>query len=101
MKLDLRGQVSIFVIIALLLVGSIIIVGILISKKEPKAEVHECETNSNCIPLECCHPKSCVSKMEKPDCSGISCTLNCEPKTLDCGQGSCKCIENKCKAVFN
>lgn len=60
-----------------------------------------CSSDEDCVPDSCCHPKSCVSNIEAPVCKGIACTMNCEPATLDCGQGSCNCVNNKCEAVFN
>jgi hypothetical protein len=57
-----------------------------------------CMTDSNCIPDACCHAKSCTNKENTPLCNGIMCTQVCEPGTLDCGQGSCKCTNNKCIA---
>lgn len=61
--------------------------------------IGQCTIDSDCVPEECCHPKNCVHKSNLPDCSGIVCTAVCEPGTLDCGQGECKCQENKCGAV--
>jgi hypothetical protein len=60
-----------------------------------------CETDSDCVPSSCCHPDSCVNKANQPDCQDIMCSLNCKVDSLDCGQGSCQCINNKCGAVFN
>ncbi len=57
-----------------------------------------CEKDSDCVPAQCCHPTSCVNKNYAPDCSGIFCTMECKPDTLDCGQGKCVCINNKCEA---
>ncbi len=60
-----------------------------------------CTTDADCVPAQCCHPTSAVNKDFAPDCAGALCTLNCEPNTLDCGQGQIKCLENKCTAVIN
>jgi len=57
-----------------------------------------CNNNEDCVPSSCCHPDSCVNVKNAPDCTGIKCTLNCEPGTLDCQQGSCVCENNKCAA---
>ncbi len=62
---------------------------------------NECSENSDCVPDSCCHADSCIPAEQAPDCSGMMCTMNCEPGTLDCGQGNCGCTNNKCKAVFN
>ena len=60
----------------------------------------ECVTDADCVPATCCHPSNCVSINNKPNCEGIFCTQECAPNTLDCGQGSCQCIDGKCKAFF-
>lgn len=61
----------------------------------------ECSTDSDCVPATCCHPSSCVPKYAAPDCTGVMCTMHCAPGTMDCGQGHCGCIENKCEVVWN
>lgn len=60
----------------------------------------ECAADSDCVPDSCCHAKECAAKGSGPDCSGIMCTQDCAPGTLDCGQGSCVCENKKCGAVF-
>jgi len=60
----------------------------------------ECSKDSDCVPASCCHSDSCVPAGEAPNCEGMMCSMECKPETLDCGQGSCKCIDNKCKAVL-
>ncbi|MDO8563950.1 MAG: hypothetical protein Q7R87_02990 [Nanoarchaeota archaeon] len=59
-----------------------------------------CQSDSDCVPKEACHPKTCINKEFAQDSSGSICTAVCEPGTLDCGQGSCSCLNNKCNAVF-
>lgn len=63
-------------------------------------QIEKCKVNSDCVAAECCHPTNCVSKDKVPDCKGIMCTMECKPGTLDCGQGSCKCLNEKCEAVI-
>jgi putative hemolysin len=65
------------------------------------SSANECNTDDDCVPSSCCHPTSCISKQNTPVCEGRICTMNCAPGTLDCGQGSCKCTNNKCGAVLN
>jgi len=60
----------------------------------------ECTQDSDCVQAQCCHATSCVAKENAPDCTGIFCTQECQPDTLDCQQGACQCIDNKCEAVF-
>jgi len=60
-----------------------------------------CSIDSDCVASTCCHPGSCVNKNSAPDCSGVACTMSCEPGTLDCGQASCNCVNKKCVAKTN
>ncbi|MFH1510524.1 MAG: hypothetical protein ABIF10_02440 [Candidatus Woesearchaeota archaeon] len=59
----------------------------------------ECRTAADCVPAECCHPTSCTTAMERPDCAAIACTQECAPDTMDCGRGYCDCVNGKCTAV--
>ncbi len=61
-------------------------------------DVTACETYADCVPKQCCHPTSCINKKYKEDCGSGICTLSCEGP-IDCGAGSCKCVNNKCKVV--
>lgn len=56
--------------------------------------VKECESDSDCVPERCCHPKSCISRDQAPDCSDIYCTLDYQED--DITQSDCKCIEGMC-----
>ncbi len=60
----------------------------------------ECKTDSDCVPASCCHPSSCVAKVSAPVCNGIACTMDCKPESMDCGQGSCSCTNNKCEVLM-
>ncbi len=59
-----------------------------------------CKHDSDCVPASCCHPSKCTSLDKAPNCKGTFCTMECAPNSLDCSQGSCACINNKCEAVF-
>jgi len=63
-------------------------------------EIIECNLDQECVPNSCCHPTGCVPISKAPNCSGIMCTQECRPNTLDCGQGYCRCIKGKCEAIF-
>ena len=54
-----------------------------------------------CVPASCCHATECVLKNKAPNCDGMFCTMNCEPDTLDCGQGSCEFVNGKCEVIWN
>jgi len=58
----------------------------------------ECRTNNDCVAATCCHADACVTKEKAPDCEGILCSMECIPYTMDCGQGSCICENNRCVA---
>ena len=60
-----------------------------------------CTSDLDCVPASCCHSNSCSLKSGTPKCDAILCSQECRPGTLDCGQGSCSCVDNKCKAVIN
>ena len=64
------------------------------------SKINICSSDSDCVPAQCCHPTGCVLKDAAPDCKGIMCTAECKPGTLDCGQGSCKCVDKKCEVVM-
>jgi len=57
-----------------------------------------CQSNSDCVGAECCHPTYCINKAYKEDCSNIECTAVCEGP-LDCGAGTCSCVNNKCVVI--
>jgi hypothetical protein len=59
-----------------------------------------CVENSDCVASTCCHPGACVNKNYAPNCAGVFCTMECRPGTMDCDQGYCACINNKCKAII-
>jgi len=60
----------------------------------------ECISDSDCVPAICCHASSCVPVKNAQDCSEMFCTMECVEDTLDCGQGSCLCVNGKCNAIF-
>ena len=100
-----RGKLGIeiwIIITAVVVIGAFVASSLfeVVFPEDKIIEGAECNTNNECVPAGCCHPSSCVPVSEKPDCTGIYCTAFCEPGTLDCGQGSCQCINNKCGAVF-
>ncbi|MBN1386417.1 hypothetical protein JW968_05595 [Candidatus Woesearchaeota archaeon] len=68
-----------------------------IVKEEFREKTKRCAEDADCVPSECCHATECVHKDFAPDCSGIMCTMNCEPGTMDCG-GRCVCEAGRCTA---
>ena len=59
-----------------------------------------CRADYDCLPAECCHAADAVNRDNAPDCSGVLCTAECQPGTLDCGQGEIKCLSGKCGVVM-
>lgn len=59
----------------------------------------QCSVDADCVPAGCCHPSTCVPVSEKPNCTDVMCTMNCQPGTLDCG-GRCACEAGSCKAIL-
>lgn len=53
-----------------------------------------CKDDSDCIGTECCHPTSCMNKVYRGVCN-LLCTDVCQGP-LDCGAGSCQCINKRC-----
>jgi hypothetical protein len=60
----------------------------------------QCTQDIDCIQAQCCHATDVVNKDNRPDCTGILCSAECAPNTMDCGQAKAKCIENACTLVF-
>jgi hypothetical protein len=61
----------------------------------------QCAVDTDCVRATCCHAIDSVNKENAPDCSGVICTMDCVPETLDCGQGEIQCVKNECVVVLN
>jgi len=59
--------------------------------------ITNCESDSDCAGAECCHPTSCINKAYKEACN-LGCTAVCEGP-LDCGAGSCGCVNHECIVI--
>ena len=68
----------------------IILAAVLVTSCVPTEK--QCTTDAECVPTTCCHPTDAVNKNFGPDCRGQFCSLECEPNTLDCGQGDRKSV---------
>jgi putative hemolysin len=65
------------------------------SIKFPQSD--SCSVDSDCAPASGCHPTSCINKQYvRPN--NLMCTMVCLGP-LDCGAGSCKCVDSKCSVV--
>ena len=100
MKLHGNNRLLIGIIILVVVLGGIIWYGNSMDKDDIG---NECVRDSDCVPVPGCHPDSCVLVTEYDDSldKDIFCTAECRPGTLDCGQGSCLCIDGKCRAEIN
>jgi len=100
-----NGGALLFVIVLLIILTILIASLMKLQKKEnnPGNTLNDstrCNVGSDCVPKECCHATSCVNKEIKQDCGRTFCTQECKQGTIDCGQGSCGCINNKCAIVL-
>lgn len=60
----------------------------------------ECQQDSDCVPVCGCHPSSCIAKDKRAECERVFCTQECSGP-LDCGAGSCGCVNGKCDIISN
>lgn len=135
MDIKKAGQVSLFVVIAMVLVAGIILVEVIQSMKKPEIEnktiaIDRCTSDADCV-ADSCFATGCTTVGEMPDFT--KCTDNfyithstydslninipteyrvvniyyndlCpedKRKQLLCGYyGACRCLYNKCVAVF-
>jgi len=65
--------------------------------QKPGYSPDACISDEDCVQKECCHATSCTNTANKGVCN-VMCTMNCQSGTLDCGQGRCACINNRCQA---
>lgn len=59
-----------------------------------------CSLDTDCFPSECCHANDSLNQENALKCSGVLCTQECVPKTIDCGQGEVKCLKGQCQVVM-
>ena len=89
----------------LVLISFLLMVSVFLSACETQESSEipeaECNADSDCVKDSCCHASLCVSSEKAPSCKGLFCTQECVPNTLDCGAGSCNCVNSRCEAVYN
>lgn len=56
-----------------------------------------CTGAADCVPAGCCHPSACTAIAAKKPCN-LMCTASCEGP-LDCGAGSCGCVNGTCSII--
>jgi len=64
------------------------------------ADSLSCTSDMACVPAQCCHPTSCMNRAAAAalSCEIKLCTMSCEGP-IDCGAGSCGCVNGKCSVV--
>lgn len=89
----------------LVIIGLMIILGFVIGsivKNNNDVEIVEgdsCVIDADCVPAPGCHPSTCINQENYVAPSEqMFCTAVCSGP-LDCGAGSCDCVNNKCRVV--
>lgn len=104
-----KAQVTIFVLVAIVLIAAIVFVSWLRANQTSTSEDVECEVALDCVPAECCDSDLCVPRDQAPDCAGVDCAPGCynqADNSLGCasvggtGKGSCTCSNNKCVPLW-
>ena len=86
---------GLIIIVVLLVVGFFWFVG-----KWNGEDGEECVSDEECVAASCWHASECVLESKAPNFSGSFCSMVCSGP-LDCGAGSCGCVDNKCAVVPN
>ena len=97
-----------FAIAAMVMIGALILsyiapyIGLQMTEpvKSDDEIARTCEIDADCVPDSCCHAFRCVNNRFGPSCSGIGCTEDCKPGTMDCGNGYCACTAGLCEAYI-
>ena len=94
-----------WIIIVLGIILIILVIFIILNVKHTNKNLNnstlkECSIDPDCVPACGCHPNSCVNALSRGGkCERLICTQDCSGP-LDCGAGSCGCVNNKC-AIIN
>lgn len=108
-----KGQVAIFIVVGVFIVGAIIIFAWLKSIPRTVVDERECSVDADCVPKECCNAELCAPISQEPECgqstplitsddSSQFCQAGCDSfgsKALGCvgtKTGTCKCVDKKC-----
>jgi hypothetical protein len=60
-------------------------------------DVRSCDTDTDCVPDQCCHPTGCINRAYRGVCT-LLCTNSCEGP-IDCGAGHCGCLDGRCTVI--
>lgn len=99
-KIKIEHNRTLFYIIIFLIVLLIILIYFIVKNNEVDENGSECVLDSDCLPACGCHPDSCIAGDVRGECENVFCTQVCSGP-LDCGAGSCGCVNGKCAVVSN
>ncbi len=83
------------------LIAIFVVIVIFFFKPEDIPPEEYCKFDWDCMPDACCHATGVINKNYMPYCSGMICSAECAPNTLDCAQGEIKCIKHRCTIIWN
>ncbi|MDP3026544.1 MAG: hypothetical protein Q8N63_02460 [Nanoarchaeota archaeon] len=90
-----------WIIIFLIIILGFLVYSIAKNNKETDTDdLAECSADSDCAAVCGCHPESCIPEKQRGECPNVFCSQVCSGP-LDCGAGSCGCVEGKCQVVPN
>jgi hypothetical protein len=78
-----------------------LVLAMMIFRPIPYDPALSCEVDADCVPEQTCHPSTCINEQNQEKMNVLFCTEECQPDTMDCGQGSCQCVNNQCAVVMN
>jgi hypothetical protein len=61
------------------------------------SDVRSCIADGDCVPEQCCHPTTCITRAFKGVCTEL-CTNVCSGP-IDCGAGHCSCVNGRCSVA--
>ena len=100
-KFKIEHNWKLLIVILVLLIFLLSIIWIIVKDRGEIEEIINgdiCLSDEDCVPASCCHASECVIKEKAPNCERIFCSAVCSGP-LDCGAGSCSCVNNKCEVV--
>jgi len=98
-KIRIEHNKTLFWIIIILIIILIAVIYFIIKNKKTDIAVEtECSVDDDCVAVCGCHPEQCIPTKQKAECPSVFCTQVCSGP-LDCGAGSCGCVESKCQVV--
>ena len=97
---EMMKPVKSYLVLLSLLTLSVLLVSCSTTDLSNISENKLCQKDNDCVPNTCCHATDAVNQQNAPKCTGMLCTMECVPETLDCVQGEIKCVKNECNLIF-